>query len=294
MTTPIRLRFAPSPNGALHLGHALSALLNQEAARRLGGSYLLRLEDIDAERCTSAKETALLADLAWLGAMPTATPLRQSERFALYRDALERLREKGLVYRCFASRGDIARAVGHNPARDPDGAPLYPGLWRHASQERIDAALAAGKSFAWRLDSEKALTCLADGRDLHWTESGGGQAQRQAANPAAWGDIVLARKDVPASYHLAAIVDDAAQSITHIVRGRDLKEATSLHVLLQALLGLPQPLYHHHRLILDVDGRKLSKSDRSTSLQSLRESGATRDDILRLIGWAPDRDLAGL
>lgn len=294
MTPPIRLRFAPSPNGALHLGHALSALLNQEAARRLGGTYLLRLEDIDLERCTPAKEQALLADLAWLGALPAAEPVRQSQRFTLYRDALEKLHGQGLVYRCFASRGDIARAVGHSPARDPDGAPLYPGLWRNASQERIDAALAAGKSFAWRLDSEKALKRLADGRNLHWIESGDGRRQRHAANPAVWGDIVLARKDVPASYHLAAIIDDAAQGITHIVRGHDLKEATSLHILLQKLLGLPQPLYHHHRLILDTDGRKLSKSDRSTSLESLREAGATRDDILRLTGWAPERDLAGL
>lgn len=295
MTASARLRFAPSPNGALHLGHALSALLNQEAARRLKGENLLRLEDIDRERCTADKERRLLADLAWMSALPKGDPLRQSERFAVYEITLRRLRAMGLLYPCFASRGEIAAACGPDAPRDPDGAFLYPGLWRDASTRRIDEARAGGKPFSWRLDVARALCCLGQNADaLHWLENEADGLRKISARPQLWGDVVLARKDTPASYHLAVVIDDAEQGITHVLRGQDLFHATSLHALLQALLGLPRPIYRHHRLILGADGRKLSKSAAANGLQALREAGKTPADILDMIAWNPDEDLAGL
>jgi glutamyl-Q tRNA(Asp) synthetase len=292
MPRPV-FRFAPSPNGRLHLGHALSALLNAEAARRTGGRFLLRIEDIDPSRAIEAHVAGVLNDVAWLGLAWEQPVHRQSEHMAAYREAFTRLKAAGLVYPCFATRGEITAAVATKSdwPCDPDGAPLYPGLWRGAAPGAVAAAHAAIGAPAWRLDMTKALAALASG-PLSWTETGAGLHETIAADCAAWGDVVLLRKEVPTSYHLSVVVDDARQGITHVVRGRDLYHATSVHVLLQRLLGLPSPLYHHHRLILGPDGRKLSKSRGSESLHTLRTAGATPDDVRRLVNWAPDRDLA--
>lgn len=293
MDKAVRLRFAPSPNGALHLGHALSALLNVDAAAKLGGTYCLRLEDIDRQRCTPEREQAMVDDLVWLGAWPGGKIIRQSQRFAAYHAALDRLRELGLIYPCFASRGEIAAAVAGRAdwPHDPDGSPLYPGLWRGAKEDRIASRLSAGETPAWRLDMGNAIARVGL---LTWVEYGAGHMEQVSAHPAVWGDVVLARKDVPTSYHLAVVVDDAAEDITHVVRGRDLYHATSLHRLLQSLLALPAPDYLHHRLILGPDQQKLSKSLDATSLSHLRAQGVTIEDIKELIDWNPQQDLAGL
>lgn len=283
MSRPV-FRFAPSPNGPLHAGHAFSALLNADAAARCGGRFLVRIEDIDRARCTPEKERAALADLAWLGFAWEEPVRRQSEHFTLYAQALGRLETMGLVYRCFATRGEIARAA--DGRADPDGAPLYPGLWREPSPQRVATAMSEGRTYAWRLDMDRALAMAL--KPLTWMESGRGPAGETGsiiADPAAWGDVILARKDTPTSYHLAVVVDDAAQDVTHVVRGQDLFYATAVHVLLQTLLGLPRPRYHHHRLILGADGRKLAKSHGSPSLADMRASGATSQDVRDAIEW---------
>jgi glutamyl-Q tRNA(Asp) synthetase len=279
---PPVFRFAPSPNGYLHLGHALSALLNADMAKAAGGRLLLRIEDIDETRCRPEYEAAIYEDLAWLGVAREEPVRRQSEQYDDYRAALAGLEAMGLIYRAYESRAEIARAAaGH----DPDGALLYPG--RHNTM--IDAAerqrrADAGEPFALRLDTVAALARVGPPT---WTETGAGPSGETgaiAANPAAWGDVILARKDTPTSYHLAVVVDDAAQNVTDVVRGRDLFHSTSVHRLLQALLDLPAPRYHHHRLILDADGRKLSKSTRATALHELRAQGATPSTIRKLVG----------
>ncbi|WP_186385971.1 tRNA glutamyl-Q(34) synthetase GluQRS [Stappia sp. TSB10P1A] len=296
MSRPV-LRFAPSPNGRLHLGHALSALLNARMARALGGRLLVRIEDIDAARCTPELEAGVLEDLAWLGLDWERPVRRQSEHFSDYRAALDRLSAMGLLRKTFLTRGEIARAVARLEETrgapwpcDPDGAPLYPGDEAVLSPAEIAARAAQGAPFALRLDMRAALgRCKAP---LTWQElpddEARGAPSRLAADPARWGDVVLARKDTPTSYHLSVVVDDARQGVTHVVRGRDLYEATAVHRLLQVLLGLPEPLYRHHRLILDADGRKLSKSQGDTALAELRARGATPDDIRRRIGLDPD------
>lgn len=286
---PPVFRFAPSPNGYLHLGHALSALLNADMARAAGGRLLLRIEDIDAARCRPEYEAAIFEDLAWLGLRWDEPVRRQSEHFDAYRVALARLDGMGLVYPAFESRAEIARLVAAREAkgqwpRDPDGAPLYPGEAKHMNPAERARRIATGEPYALRLDMQAAL---ARAGPLTWIETGAGpdgETGTVPADPARWGDVVLARKDVPGSYHLAVVVDDAAQGVTDVVRGRDLFHATSVHRLLQALLGLPAPRYHHHRLLLDVDGRKLSKSTRATGLRELREQGLTPAGIRRRAG----------
>jgi len=279
---PPGFRFAPSPNGYLHLGHALSAVLNADKAKAAGGRMLLRIEDIDETRCRPEYETAIYEDLAWLGLRWEEPVWRQSQHYADYQAALGRLQTMGLTYRAYESRTEIARAaIGH----DPDGAPLFPG--RHNTllstaerTHRIDT----GKPYAVRLDVAAALKRVGP---LLWTETGtvpAGESGVVAANPAAWGDVILARKETPTSYHLAVVVDDAAQGVTDVVRGQDLFHATSVHRLLQALLGLPQPRYHHHRLVLDTDGKKLSKSTSATGLRELRSRGLNPTDIRKLVG----------
>jgi glutamyl-Q tRNA(Asp) synthetase len=285
MTTPT-FRFAPSPNGFLHLGHAFSALLNFDLARASGGRFLLRIEDIDAARCRPAYETAIYQDLAWLGLAWEAPVRRQSEHFDAYRAAVDRLDRDDLVYASFESRAEIARLVRARAAdrpwpRDPDGAPLYPGARSLPPDERA-RRMQAGEPYALRLDMAAALARA--GR-LTWREQNpDGRIETVAADPAAWGDVVLARKETPTSYHVSVVVDDAAQEVSHIVRGRDLVAATSVHRLLQALLGLPEPVYRHHPLILDADGHKLSKSTRATGLRELRAGGASPADVRRLVG----------
>ena len=286
-------RFAPSPNGHLHLGHALSALLNRELAAAAEGVLLLRLEDIDRERCREIFVRSIVEDLAWLGFVPTGAPLRQSEQFGLYRAALGELAARDIVYPCFCTRGAVLAAARARAAEeglgiapvDPDGAPLYPGTCRRLSPEDRARRLAEGRPAGLRLDMRAALATLSG--PLAWSEFGDGGDEREvAANPAAWGDALLARKDVPTSYHLSVVVDDAAQGITDVVRGRDLFQATALHRLLQVLLGLPMPRYHHHRLVLDTAGRKLSKSHGAPALHDLRARGVTSAEIRRMVGLA--------
>ena len=280
-------RFAPSPNGYLHLGHALSALRNFDLARAAGGRFLLRIEDIDAARCRPDYEQAIYDDLAWLGITWEQPVRRQSAHFDEYGAALARLDAMGLVYPSFESRGEIARLVAaretHAPwPRDPDGAPLYPGDARALPPSERRRRMEAGDPYALRLDMAAAIARTGA---LSWGETGAeSEAGSVAAAPQMWGDVVLARKETPTSYHLAVVVDDARQRVTHVVRGQDLLWSTSVHRVLQALLDLPAPSYHHHRLILDAEGKKLSKSTRATALRALRESGATAADIRRMVG----------
>jgi glutamyl-Q tRNA(Asp) synthetase len=288
MTSPV-FRFAPSPNGYLHLGHALSALRNFDLARAAGGRFLLRIEDIDAARCRPDYEQAIYDDLAWLGITWEQPVRRQSAHFDEYGAALARLDAMGLVYPSFESRGEIARLVAaretHAPwPRDPDGAPLYPGDARALAPSERRRRMEAGDPYALRLDMAAAIARTGA---LSWSETGAeSEAGWVAAAPQMWGDVVLARKETPTSYHLAVVVDDARQGVTHVVRGQDLFWSTSVHRVLQALLDLPAPSYHHHRLILDAEGKKLSKSTRATALRALRESGATAADIRRMVGLA--------
>lgn len=284
---PFVCRFAPSPNGRLHLGHAYSALVNAAAARAARGTFLLRMEDIDATRCRPEYEAGILEDLAWLSIVPDAPPRRQSEHFADYAAALTKLEALGLVYPAFESRSDILRAVraleietGRPHPRDPDGAPLFPFPRAGLSDGARAARRAAGEPFVLRLDMAQARAGL--DAPLAWREARGtpdGPLKEVPADPARWGDVILARRDVPTSYTLSVVVDDAAQGISHVIRGMDLFHATAVHRLLQHLLGLPAPVYHHHRLILDETGRKLSKSNDATSLAALRAAGVTAHDI---------------
>ena len=282
-------RFAPSPNGYLHLGHALSALLNADMAKAAGGRLLLRIEDIDAARCRPEYEAAIYQDLAWLGLAWEQPVRRQSEHYGDYREALARLQALGLVYPSFESRAEIARLVAERETqgpwpRDPDGAPLYPGDAKTMAPAERARRMVTAEPYALRLDMAAALARTAV---LTWIETGAGPAGETgiiAADPAAWGDVILARKETPTSYHLAVVVDDAAQGVTDVVRGRDLFHATSVHRLLQALLGWPAPRYHHHRLILDTDGNKLAKSTLATGLRELRARGLTAAAIRKLVG----------
>ncbi len=270
MPPPV-FRFAPSPNGYLHLGHAFSALLNFDLARESGGRLLLRIEDIDTTRCKPEFEAAIYQDLAWLGIVWEEPVRRQSEHLD------------------FETRAEIARLVAAREAsgrwpRDPDGAPLYPGTAKLLSSDERARLLESDAPYAQRLDM--AAACARAG-DLGWSEHGqgpDGETGAVAARPEAWGDVILARKETPTSYHLAVVVDDALQGVTEVVRGQDLFWSTSVHRLLQQLLGLPQPAYRHHRLVLDGAGRKLSKSSEATGLRELRAAGATPADIRRLVG----------
>lgn len=285
--TPV-LRFAPSPNGALHLGHALSALVGFEMSRRLQGRFLVRIEDIDTLRCPRHLSEAALADLAWLG-IKWEEPVRyQSEHFADYAEAAGRLAAIGLLYPCFATRAEIAAAARPGET-DPDGAPIYPGLWRNAPAQAIAARKARGEPYALRLDMTRAIAVARKRapEPLTYTELDADLKPRaMPANPARWGDVVVVRKDTPSSYHLAVVVDDALQGITHVTRGLDLLAATDVHRLLQVLLDLPEPVYQHHRLLTDETGRKLAKSAGDTSLASLRAQGWSPADVRRRIGLA--------
>jgi len=330
-------RFAPSPNGELHLGHAYSALLNEQLARQAGGRLLLRIEDIDTQRCTPEFEAGIYRDLEWLGVHWEKPVRRQSEHFEAYRTVLDRLIDEGLVYPAFMSRGEIRAFIASQPdsgrdwPRDPDGAPLYPPVDKMLAETERRRRVAAGEPFAWRLDMERALAKAVRSQGLQTTltptpnpspQGGGGHGSADAkfpsplrggvrgggihqtqfldwqeftierpdlrttidAHPERWGDVILARRDTPTSYHLSVVLDDALQAVTHIVRGLDLFEATSVHRLLQQVLGLPQPAYHHHALIMGPDGRKLSKSFRDTGIRALREAGRTPDEIAAMVG----------
>ena len=294
-TTPLAarpvFRFAPSPNGPLHLGHALSALLNADMAQSLGGRFLLRIEDIDLARTREEHVTAIFEDLAWVGLDWEEPVLRHSEHFSTYQSAAHELMNLGLLYPCFATRAEIGEATKHTPdARDPDGAPLYPGLHKRLSKEEVAERIARNEPFALRLDMDRALDLLerkTGARRVAFTElAEDGTPERIEADPALWGDAVIVRKDVPTSYHLACVVDDGRQGVTHVVRGRDLYAATGLQRLLQIVLGLPEPVYRHHRLLTGPDGRKLAKSAGAESLRELRERGAAPVEVSERTGFA--------
>ena len=280
-------RFAPSPNGDLHLGHAYSALLNGDLARQTGGTLLLRFEDIDRERCREAYAVSVEDDLTWLGLTWAGVPRRQSEHLGVYREALERLEARQLVYPCFCTRGMIlSDAPAALPrAVDPDGTPLYPGTCRRLPADERARRIARGWPATRRIDMARALAEAP--KDLAWDEHGEGTvAERIAAEPAVWGDAIVGRKDVTTSYHVSVVIDDALQGVTDVVRGRDLYLATTLRRLLQSLFDLPPPRYHHHRLILDPQGRKLSKSRAAPSLRALRGEGVTPIEVRRRVGLA--------
>lgn len=256
-------RFAPSPTGELHLGHAYSAALAHAAAREVGGRFRIRIDDIDGSRSREDYVAAALADMVWLGIGWDGDPVRQSQHLAQYAASLDDLRARGLVYPCFCTRADIAASL--SAPHGPSGA-IYPGTCRNLSAAERERRLAR-EPHCWRLDMALAV---APAGDLDWEEQGQGM---RAADPTAHGDIVLARKDAPASYHLASTLDDAAMGVTHVIRGADLIASTDVHRLLQALLGLPTPLYRHHALVCGPDGKRLAKRDAAASLASLRAGG---------------------
>lgn len=270
-------RFAPSPTGLLHIGHAWSAILAHDRARAGGGRFLLRIEDIDGTRSRPAFVAAIERDLAWLGLEWDGPILFQSERLAAYADSLERLKAMGLLYPCFCTRAEIAASLS---APHGDTAPAYPGTCRHlAADERLRRA--AGEEHAWRLDMARALDFLSPAAEempeqphhagrLMWQDEAAGDI---VAIPEIHGDVILARKDAPASYHLAVTIDDATQGVTHVVRGRDLFAVTHVHRLLQALLGLPTPVYRHHALLTDDAGTRLAKRNHAPTLAAMREAG---------------------
>jgi glutamyl-Q tRNA(Asp) synthetase len=273
-------RFAPSPTGYLHLGHAFSALTAFEAAQAAGGRFLLRIEDIDQGRARREFEAAIYEDLAWLGIAWETPVRRQSEHMGDYAGALQSLIARRLVYRCFRTRKEIADAIASAP--HGWGGEVFSGeaLPPQEEHERLDA----GEPYAWRLSLKKARAELGP---RYFTLTFEDETGLVRAEPDRIGDVVLARKDFPASYHLASVGDDAQQGVTHVIRGEDLREAAHLHALLQKLLGLPQPTYRHHRIIVDGDGKRLAKRDRAVALRALRDAGATADDV-RLMACGGD------
>ncbi len=272
-------RFAPSPTGFPHLGHAYAALVAWRMARAGGGRFLLRMEDIDPSRCRPAYAAAICQELRWLG-LDWDGPVRvQSRHLDDYQTVLDTLRARGLLYPCFCSRADIAREIAASVTAPhaPDGSPVYPGICRDLPAGRAAGRVAAGERFVLRLDMTRAIATVS--QLLTFEESGQGMV---TCDPAAFGDIVLARKDAPASYHLCVTHDDALQGVTCVTRGIDLKPSTDIHRLLQVLMGWPAPLYAHHSLLTDASGRRLAKRDGAVSLRELRESGRLPGDVIRL------------
>ena len=282
-------RFAPSPTGFLHLGHAYSSILAHDAAQAAGGQFLLRIEDIDATRCRPEFEAAIYEDLAWLG-LRWPDPVRcQSDHFPDYAEALEKLRRLGVVYRCFLTRKEIAASsmsAPHEPGEGPEGI-IYTGPQHPMSTDEEAARIANGESFAWRLSIKYSQDLLGeDFAPLVFIERDEGSNTEHAvrAHPELLGDVILGRKDTPTSYHLSVVHDDALQGVTHVIRGVDLRASTHVHVLLQRLLGLPTPVYRHHRLLTGSDGKRYAKRDRSLTLAALREAGVSAADIRSRIG----------
>jgi glutamyl-Q tRNA(Asp) synthetase len=271
---PTVTRFAPSPTGELHLGSAYSAWVCSHRARDVGGTFLLRIEDIDIRRCKREFETAILADLTWLGLAWDGAVRRQSDHFADYGRVLDTLDARELIYPCFCTRSDIAASA--NAPHGPDG-PLYPGTCRHLSlQERRDR-IAAGVEHCLRLDAAKAA---AEAGRYSFTDEKRGRIDGE---PLLFGDVVLARKDTPTSYHLSVTHDDHLQGITLVTRGEDLLPSTHVHVLLQNLLGYETPLYAHHRLLTAPDGKRFAKRDKSLTIRSLRDSGRTAEEVFSVL-----------
>jgi glutamyl-Q tRNA(Asp) synthetase len=275
MTVPVVTRFAPSPTGLLHTGHAFSALFAYESARRSEGQFVLRIEDLDFTRCRPEFETALQEDLAWLGITWKLPVRRQSDHLSDFAAAADSLQQQGLLYPCFCTRKDIQQEINAVAAapHGPDG-PVYPGTCKHLSPSERDDRIAAGQPFALRLNLEEAIRIT--GSELKWRDITKGW---QTARPEIFGDIVLIRKDIGSSYHLAVVHDDALQGVTLVTRGMDLFSATHIQRVLQSLLGLPTPEYHHHQLICDHNGKRLAKRDDAESLRSLRERGITANEL---------------
>lgn len=272
-------RFAPSPSGHLHLGHAFSAWTAWQAAVDAGGRFLLRIEDIDTTRCKRELEQVIFDDLIWLGLDWELPVRRQSEHFNDYAGVIDRLRDLGVVYRCFKTRrevlDEIARAP-HAPGEDARGS-IYRGPATPVSADEEAAKIETGESFAWRLSLAHCRDLLGDRYGaMQFEERGAGL---RPADPWPLGDVILARKDVGTSYHIAVVHDDALQGVTHVIRGEDLLEMTPLHVLLQTLLELPVPIYRHHRLLLDEAGRRFAKRDKAATLKSMRDAGLSAEDI---------------
>lgn len=290
MTARLATRFAPSPNGHLHAGHAFSALTAWDWAQDNDAAFILRIEDIDVTRARPEFEASILEDLAWLGLEWPEPVHRQSEHFQDYAKGLETLDGLGLTYPCFCTRKDIAAEIAASPAapHGPEGA-LYPGTCRHLSGSERAERIAAGDSYAIRIDTARALEVAErlQGNRLTFDEEGKGpegETGRLPAQPGQLGDVVLARKDIPTSYHLSVVMDDALQNITHVIRGQDLFHATHIHRLLQVLLGLPEPVYRHHGLIRDEQGERLAKRRNSESLRDLRASGVDVAALRHMIG----------
>lgn len=282
-------RFAPSPTGLLHLGHAYSAILAHDAARSAGGVFLLRIEDIDATRCRAEFEAAIHDDLAWLGLTWPLPVRRQSEHLPDYAWALDRLRVLGVVYRCFLTRKEIAASSLSAPHGTGEGADsvLYTGPAQPMSVDEEEARVSRGESFAWRLSIKYSQDLMGEdfARLVFVEREAGSNIEREiAARPQILGDVILGRKDTPTSYHLSVVHDDALQDVTNIIRGEDLRASTHIHVLLQRLLGLPTPVYQHHRLLTGPDGKRYAKRDRSLTLAALREAGVSPADIRSRIG----------
>jgi glutamyl-Q tRNA(Asp) synthetase len=279
-------RFAPSPTGYLHRGHAFSALTAFRAAREGAGRFLLRIEDIDTARCRPEFEAAIYEDLAWLGIEWESPVRRQSEHLADYQAALDRLEAQGLLYRCFKTRKEVLDEIARAP-HGPGPAP-FRGVPLPAAEERL--RLERGDAFAWRLSLEAARKVLGDAFDaLSFVEEGRGPAGESGlirALPESAGDVVLARKDLGVAYHLAVVVDDALEGVTHVIRGEDLQEAAHIQRLLQALLGLPEPAYRHHRLLLRPDGKRFAKRDTAETLRELRAGGMDPGELRRQLGFA--------
>ncbi len=287
-------RFAPSPTGYLHLGHAYAALTCQKICRAHNGTMLLRMEDIDQTRCSIEYETAIVEDLQWLGFEWQGEIRRQSEHFDIYHDALSILLDRSIAYPATLSRKQIRKIVdqleknGTKWPSDPEGAPVYPGKERKLNPSQQDALRAASPDYCVRIDIHHAMQHIVPASDekLFWLEfqKDDSQVKKIPCDPLQWGDVILGGRDNMTSYHLASVIDDGLQAITHVVRGKDIYNATAIHRLLQEILGITPPLYHHHDLVLDDEGRKLSKRDKSTTIRQLRLAGMGRDELLALIG----------
>jgi glutamyl-Q tRNA(Asp) synthetase len=289
VSAPFTTRFAPSPTGRLHLGHAYSAILAHDATQAHGGVFLLRIEDIDRGRCRPEFEAGIVEDLAWLGLDWPLPVRRQSDHLPDYAAALEKLRELGVIYRCFLTRREImeqAMSAPHGAGEGPDGV-IYPGPAERISEDEEQARLARGEAFAWRLSIRCSQDLLGEefARLAFVERAIGSNAEHiVSARPESLGDVILARKDTPTSYHLSVVHDDALQGVTHIIRGEDLRASTHIHVLLQRLLGLPHPFYSHHPLIVGPDGKRYAKRDGAVTLAALREAGLSPADIRARIG----------
>ncbi len=283
MSMPVVTRFAPSPTGDLHLGHALAAYVARTMADKYGGRCYLRMEDIDTTRCRPQYMDGIVEDLAWLGISFEQEIVIQSERFYKYAEALEKLRQLGVLYPCFCTRKEVAAEIAAmGGAPQGEQIDIYPGTCRKLTHEHRAELLQSGKPYCWRLDCRAAAKLTGP---LEWIDLRFG---KQLCRPELLGDVILARKDCPTSYHIAVVVDDAAQGVTHVTRGKDLFSVTGVHRTLQALLELPVPLWYHHELVCDEQGKRLAKRDKARSLREMREAGMSPTDVLRLLdGFIP-------